>query len=185
LVLGEFSKERGLSADQRLAGFGSNGFVGVQAAIAANVQHGMASLGEYTPNQQAAMAMGRVLFAAKQGDAIALDAGLKAGERFLEARFLAEMAIENVTSGVVALRVCRSAAEFRTQVEITEARLFQRALKMFPVILRRKFRIGRGAKIDHDLNLMLAQKVKPDIKVMLGVAESEKATHARNSCQGE
>lgn len=185
MVLGEFSEESGLSADQRFAGFGSNGFVRIQAAIAANVQHGVAALGEHAANQQTAMAMGRVLFAAKQGDAIALDAGLKAGERFLEAGLLAEMAIKDVPMGIVAIRIRRSTAEFRAQVEIAEARLFQRTLKNFPVKLGRKFRIGRGAKVDYDFNLMLAKKSKPDVKVMLGVAESEKAAHAGNSCQGE
>jgi hypothetical protein len=46
LVLVEFSEESGLGVNQRLSGFGGDRLVGFKAAVAANVEHGMAVFGE-------------------------------------------------------------------------------------------------------------------------------------------
>ena len=72
------AKSAGCVLDQRLAGFGGHRFVGFQAAVAANVEHGVAALGEHAADEQAAMAVGGVFLAANQRHAEALHAGSQA-----------------------------------------------------------------------------------------------------------
>jgi hypothetical protein len=110
LVLVEFREERGLVADQRLAGLGCDRFVRFQPAIAANVDHRVAVLGEYAANEQAAMAVGWVFLSAKQGYAEAFHAGLKPGDGSLKASVVAEPAIKNAAFRVVIRWVGRAAA---------------------------------------------------------------------------
>jgi hypothetical protein len=93
LVLVEFREERGLCADEWLAGFSGHRLVGFQAAVAANVLHGVAALDEYATDEQAAMAVGGVFLAANQRDAEALHAALKPRDGRLEAGVVAQPAV--------------------------------------------------------------------------------------------
>src|ERR1019366_6562118 len=65
--------------------------------------------------------------------------------------------------------------------------LFQRALHKFFVELWYVFRVGGAARIDYDLDPMLANQGKPHLDFVVGVAEGEEAAHAlstENSTSG-
>jgi hypothetical protein len=178
LVLFEFRKERGLRIDQRLAGLGGYRFVGFQAAIAANVKHGVAVFAKYAADEQAAMTVGRIFLATNQGDAESLHAGFKASNGCPEVGIVAQPAIENVAFGIVVGGVGRPAAQFGAEEEIADSRFFQGTLHEFLVELRDIFRVGGAARIDHHFNAMLAEQGKPDRKFVVGVTYGEETAHA-------
>jgi hypothetical protein len=136
LVLVEFREKSGLVADQRLSGFSGDGFIGFDAAVAANVEHGMAALCEHAADEQAAVAMSGILLAANQGHAEALHAGLQTGDGCLKMGVLAKPAIEDAAFGVVVGRVGWATAQLRAKKEIAYPRFLQRTLHEFPVELR-------------------------------------------------
>jgi len=141
LVLVEFRKERGLGVDERLAGFSGNRLVGFQAAVAANVEHGVAALSEDAADEQAAMAVCGVFLAAEQGDAEALNAGLKTYDGRLEAGIVAKPAIKDAAFGVVISRIGWAATQLRAEVEIADSRVLQGTLYEFLVELRNVLRV--------------------------------------------
>jgi hypothetical protein len=157
LVLVEFREESRLRVDQRFAGFGGNRFVGFQSAVAANMNHDVAALREHAADEQAAMAVSRVLLAANQGHAESLHAGFKPCDPRLEAGVVAQTAIKNAAFGVVVGRIGRPSAEFRPEKEIPDSGFLQRSLHQFLIELRDVLRVGRTARIDHYLNLVLAE----------------------------
>jgi hypothetical protein len=179
LVLVEFGKERGLCADQRLAGFSGYRLVGFQAAVAANVLHGVAALSEDAANEQAAMAVGGVFFAADQGHAEAFHAALKPRNGCLKEGVVAEPAVKDAAFGVVVGRIRWASTQLRAEKEIANPRFLQGALHELLVKLRDVLRVGRAARIDYYFNVMLAQKSKPDREVVVGVADGEEAAHAQ------
>jgi len=179
LILVEFGKERGLCADQRLAGFSGHRLVGFQAAIAANVSHDVAALGEHAANEQAAMAVGGVFLAADQGHAEARHAGLKPRNGCLKESVVAEPAVKYAAFGVVVGRIRWASTQLRAEKEIADSRFIQGALHKFLVELRDVLRVGRAARIDYHFNAVLAQKGKPCREVMIGVADGEETAHAQ------
>jgi hypothetical protein len=178
LVLIEFRKQGGLCIDQRLSGFGGNRFIGFETPIAANVKHGVAALGEYATDEQAAVAVGGVFLSAEKSDAESFHAGFKPCNRSLEAVIVAEAAVENMALGVVIGRVLRAAAQLRTKKKISKPGLLQRTLNKIPVKLRYVFGVGRTARIDHNLDGMPTQEFKPRLNGMVGVADGEETAHA-------
>jgi hypothetical protein len=179
LVLVEFGKERGLCVDQRLAGFSGHCLVGFQAAVAANVLHGVAALGEHAADEQAAMAVGGVFLAADQGHAEALHASLKPRNGCLKEGVVAEPAVKDAAFGVVVGRIRWASTQLSAEKEVTYSRFLQRALHKFLVELRDVLRVGRAARIDYDFNAVLAKKGKPDWEVVVGVADGEETAHAQ------
>jgi len=178
LILVEFREERGLRIDQRLAGLGSNRLVGFQAAVAANVKHGVAALAKHAADEQTAMAVGRIFLATNQRDAEALHAGFKANNRRPEVGIVAQPAIENVACGVIVGGIGGPSAQFSAEKEIADSRFFQGTLHEFLVELRDIFRVGGAARIDHHFNAVLAEQGKPDREFVVGVAYGEETTHA-------
>ena len=77
-----------MSVNQRLPGGCGNCCVGFQTAVAANVKHGVAALGEYASDEQPPMAVGGVFLAANQSYLGATDVCLKPGDGCLEAGIL-------------------------------------------------------------------------------------------------
>jgi hypothetical protein len=179
LVLVEFREECGLNANQRLAGFSCHRLVGFQTAVAANVEHGVAALGENAADEQAAMAVGWVFLAAKQGYTEAFHAGLKAADGRLEAGVVAEPAVKNTAFGIVISGIGGAATQLLAKEEVTDSRLLQRALHEFLVELRDVLRVGRAARIDHHLNPVLADEGEPCFEVVVGVTEGEETAHAQ------
>jgi hypothetical protein len=110
LVLVELREESRLNTDQRLAGFGGNNFVGFQTAVAANVKHGVATLHKDSADQQAAMAVRRVLFAAQKSHAKALHTGFKPRDGRFEPGVLAEASINDMARRIVIGRIRRTSA---------------------------------------------------------------------------
>jgi hypothetical protein len=133
LVLVKFREQSGLGPDQGLSGPGGYCFVGFEPAVAANVNHGVAALGQYPPNEQPAMAVGRILLAAHKRDAKALHSGLKASDGCLKAFIVAKPPIDYVTCGIVVGWVGRPSAQFRAQKKIADSHLLQRALQKFAI----------------------------------------------------
>jgi hypothetical protein len=179
LILVEFRKERGLRVDERLAGLGGYRFVGFQAAIAANVKHGVAVFAKYAADEQAAMTVGRIFLATNQGDAESLHAGFKASNGCPEMRIFVQPAIKDVAFGVVVGGIGGASAQFGAEKEIADSRFFQGTLHEFPVELRDIFRVGRATRIDHHFNAMLAEQGKPGLNGVVGVADSIDTAHAR------
>ena len=139
----------------------------------------MAAFGEHAADEQAAVAVGGVFLSAEQGYAEALHAGLEPGDCCLEAGVVAEAAVEHAARGVVVGRIGGTAAQLLAKKKVVNLRLLQRLLHEFPVELRNIFRVGRTARIDHNLDLVLANKGKPCFEVVVRVAESEETAHAR------
>jgi hypothetical protein len=179
LVLVEFSEECWLVRDQRLSGFGGHGFVGVKVAVAPDVEHGVAALNEHAADKQAAVTMGGVFLAAKQGHAKALHAGFKAGDGCPEASVVAEAAIEDAARGVVIGRIGGTATEFSAEKEVANSRFLQGPLDGFLVKLRNVLGVRVAARIHNHLDLVLSNKRKPGFEVVVGVAESEETAHLR------
>ena len=141
--------------------------------------HGVAALGEHAADEQAAMAVGGVFLAANQGHAEALHAGFKARDGRLEAGVVAQTAIKNAAFGVVVGRIRRTPAQFCAEKQIADSRFLQRTLHQLLVELRDVFRVGRAARIHHHLDSRAGEKSKPRLEIVVGMAESEKAAHAR------
>jgi len=150
-----------------------------QAAVPADVEHGVAAFGEDAADEQAAMAVSGVFLAAEQGYAEALHPGLKAGDCCLEAGVVAEAAVKDAAGGVVIGGISGATAQLRAEKEVANPGLFQGALDEFLVELRNVLGVGRAARIHHHLNAVLADKGKPGFDGVVGVAEGEKIAHAR------
>jgi hypothetical protein len=178
LVLVQFREQRGLRIDEWLAGFSGNRLVGFQAAIAANVKHGVAVLAKDAADEQAAMAVCRVFLAANQCNAEALHAGFKASNGRLEVCIVVEPAIEDAAFGVVVGGIGRPAAQLRAEKEIADSRLFQGTLHEFLVELRDILRVGGAARIDHHFNALLEEKGQPSLDGVVGVTDGEETAHA-------
>jgi hypothetical protein len=178
LVLVQFREQRGLRIDEWLAGFSGNRLVGFQAAIAANVKHGVAVLAKDAADEQAAMAVCRVFLATNQGDAEALHAGFEASNSSPEADVVAQAAIENAALGVIVGGIGRPATQLRAEKEIADSRLFQGTLHEFLVELRDILRVGGAARIDHHFNAVLEEKGQPSLDGVVGVTDGEETAHA-------
>jgi hypothetical protein len=179
LIFIQFRKKRGLCADQRLAGFSGNRLVGFQAAVAANVLHGVAALGEHASDEQAAMAVGGVFLAANQGHAEALHAGFKARDGRLKEGVVAEPAVKDSAFGVVVGGIGRASTQFRAKEKVTDSRFLQGTLHELLVELRNVLRVGRTARIDYHINAVPAEEGKPSREIMVGVAECKETAHAQ------
>jgi len=179
LVLVEFGKERGLCVDQRLAGVCGDHIFRFQAAVAANVNHGVAALGEYAANEQAAMAVGGVFLAANQGHAEALHASLKSRNGCLKKSVVAEPAVKDAAFGVVVGGIGRTSAQLRAEKEIADSSFLQKTLHEFLVKLRNILRVWRAARIDYHINAVPAEEGKPHINGVVGVAECKEIAHAQ------
>jgi hypothetical protein len=125
LILVKFRKERWLCANQRLACLLGNRLVGFQAAIAANVKHGVASLGQYAANQQAAMAVGRIFLAANQRHAESLHACFKTRDPRLKVGVVSDSAIKHVAFGVVVSGIGWPSAQLSAQKKVAYPRTLQ------------------------------------------------------------
>jgi hypothetical protein len=183
LVLVEFREESGLGTDQRFFGFGGDRFVGLNTAIAANVNHDVAALSEDAAHEQTAMTVSGIFLATEQCNAEALDASLKARDGFQEMGVVAEPTVNDSAGSIVIRGIRRAATQFRAKEQVSNSGVLQRALNEVFVKLGDIFRIRGTAGVHHNLNVMLADKREPRINGVVGVAEGEKSTHPHVLCK--
>jgi hypothetical protein len=97
--------------------------LGFHAPVAADVEHGVAALGEDAADEQAAMAVGRVFLAAKQRHAKALHSGFKAGDGCMESGVVAQPTVKDAAFGVIVIRIRRASTQFGAEKEIADSGL--------------------------------------------------------------
>jgi len=136
LVLVQLGKQSRLPAHQGFAGFSSDLGVCFQTAVATNVEHGVAALGEHAADEQAAVTVGGIFLAAEQGHAEALHAGFKPLDRCQKTSVAAQPAVENAAFGVVISRIVRPSAQFFAKIKVADSCLLQGTLYEFLVELR-------------------------------------------------
>jgi hypothetical protein len=101
LILVQFGKERGLLESQRLIRRRSSSDSVSMMPVGADVEQFVVALDEDAANEQAAMAVGGVFFAAHQGHAKLRHAALQALNAVLKSRIAGALAVENPALGVV------------------------------------------------------------------------------------
>jgi len=127
----------------------------IPVGVAANMNHDVAALREHAADEQAAMAVSRVLLAANQGHAESLHA---VSSRAIPpgSGVVAQTAIKNAAFGVVVGRIGRPSAEFRPRKRYrTPDSSSDRCISSYRTA--DVLRVGRTARIDHYLNLVLAE----------------------------
>ena len=102
----------GLFADQ--IGFG------LEAAVAADMIDGHAMVSQDAPNQQAAVAAGRILFAAQEGHAEFTETLLQAREAFLKKPGTGHAIVEHMSFAIVEFGSGGPSAQFFPHVDIAD-----------------------------------------------------------------
>jgi hypothetical protein len=95
------------------------GFV-IDLAVGANMEQSVAAFGEDAADEQAAMAMGWVFFAAHEGDSKLRHSTLQALDGSQKGGICGSFAIENATGGVIEGVAFGTAAQFLAKKEIFE-----------------------------------------------------------------
>jgi hypothetical protein len=112
LEKGELAVIAGLFADQ--IGFG------LEAAVAADMIDGHPMVAQDAPNQQAAVAAGRILFAAQEGHAEFTEALLQARDAFLKKPGTGHTIIEHMSFAIVEFGPGGPSAQFFPHVDIAD-----------------------------------------------------------------
>lgn len=113
LEKGELAVIAGLLADQ--IGFG------LEATVAADMFDGHPMVAQDAPDQQAAVAAGRVLFAAQEGHAEFAETPLQARQAFLKGRRAGHTIIEHMAFAIVEFGPDGPSAQFLPHMEIADA----------------------------------------------------------------
>ena len=119
------------------------------------------------------MTMGWVLLATEQGNAASSSPIDEARNGFQKRGSLSDSVIANVAFDVVKLRARRPATQGFAQKNIFEAARGGDFLQHIPVELRGVSRIGRGARIDENIDPMVAQQPHEMLDFVVGVPDGE------------
>lgn len=167
LEQGELAVIAGLFADQ--IGFG------LETAVAADMidLHSMAA--QDAPNQQAAVAAGRILLAAKEGHTEFAETLLQAREPFLKERGLSHTVIKHMSFAIVKLGPGGPSSQLVPHVEVADVMGGQRGLQKLSIELARVFRIGLGARVGHDPDLMTLEQAEEGFHRMIGMPYGQDA----------
>jgi hypothetical protein len=139
LVLVEFGEQGGLAGCQGLPGFQRDLEFRVEVAVGPNMQELMASLDQHAADEQAAMAMSGVFFAAQKRDTKlshpafqSLNAGQENGSG-------GSFAVQDATALVVEGVAFWAAAKLFAEKEVFDGGACETFLQGLPVELGRKF----------------------------------------------
>ena len=154
--------------------------MGVEAAVAANVQRDRAAVDEDSRDEQEAVADGRILLAAHQRDAVLLDAGLDPVDPLQETRHFGERRVQHVPLVVVTVRLGRSAAEFLAHEQVLASGRHDGLLQRLAVELRAVLRIGLSPDIDQHVDLVLPQQSAEMLVGVIGMPDREEALIGNN-----
>jgi hypothetical protein len=132
-----------------------------------------AAVVEDAGHEQAAVAVRRVLLAAHDGEAIVAEAALQPLDARHEELRLGDAPIEDVAVLVVVLVCFRSAAELAPEEAVLDRRVRQRGLECNAIDLRRKAAVLRGADVEEDLDVLLAQEPEEVLEGVAGVADGQ------------
>ena len=123
--------------------------------VAADVAHVDIPLAQHTADQQATVAIGRILFTAHQCHAIGLDTGEQSVDPLAESGRLGHLAIEDMPLFVVELLALGPAADLEAEKQILQVGPQQRSRNDLFVEVRSVAAVGAAANVDHDVNLVL------------------------------
>jgi hypothetical protein len=167
LEKGKLAVIAGLFADQ--IGFG------LEAAVAADMIDGHPMIAQDAPNQQSAVAAGRILFAAQEGHPAFTETLLQAREAFLKKPGTGHTIIEHMAFAIVEFGPGRPSAQFFPHVDIADAVGGQSSFQNFPIELGRVFRIWLGARVHDDPDLVILEQAEEDLDSMIGMPYSQGA----------
>jgi hypothetical protein len=183
LVLIQLGEQGRLSAYERLTRHGSHLVFSLQVPIGAYVEKFMAAFSQYTPNQKAAMAMGRIFFSAKEGYTKICNAALQPLNARRKSIVRLDATVEHMTLSIVVIRILWATAQLSSEEKIPDAGLSQSALQNLTVKLRSKMGIGRGTSVHHNIDPVRHQKSDEHFVGVRGMSNSVDATHRRSLAQ--
>jgi hypothetical protein len=123
-----------------------------------------APIDQHTPDEQAAVAMRRVFFAAQQGDAILIGTALKAVDAAKELRAVGNLSIQGPAICIIKGFVLWSTADDVAKIEIACARLTDRVAEGLAVEVRDALGIRVRASVDEDLNAIRGKKLEEMVR---------------------
>jgi hypothetical protein len=122
--------------------------------------HRHATFPQDPPDKQVAVAAGRILLAAEQGDALRLCPGQYPVDSLTERRALGEPAIEHVALRVVEFSAFWPAPEFPAEWEVADAAPGQSLTELSRVEMRHIAGPGHGAHIGDGLDAVLLEQAQ-------------------------
>ena len=136
--------------------------------------------GEHPADEQAAVAIGRILFAAHDGNAIHCAILFESSNALAKESRLGDTVVENIPIRVVERISLRAAAQFLAHVAVLDAPALNRALDLRVVEVRHISRKRLGADIHEHLYGMPLQQAEEDVEGMIRVADGVDAGRVRS-----
>ena len=145
--------------------------LGLRAAVAAKVDDPHAAVLQHAADQQAAVAVGRILLAAKDRRAGARQPLQQPLDSLPEAGRFGQGAVQHAALLVIEARILGASAQQVAEVQILDFPLLERRMDRLAIELRGIARIGTRSHVDQQLDLMACEEIEKRLQRMIGMSD--------------